>query len=257
MNESMSDKDKSTLRLNKYISECGVCSRREADRMIEDGRVLVNGRPAEAGMQISDTDQVVIDGKEVKRSGNKVVIAYYKPKGLVCSKDGQGAKTVFEDLKYPVPLTYIGRLDKDSEGLLLLTNDGDLANAISRARNEHEKEYEVTVNKLVSKGFLRKMAGGVPILDTVTRPCEIYATGERSFTIILTQGLNRQIRRMCEACGYYVRKLKRIRVMNIELGDLKKGEYRELTQEEVERLRNLAAVKDTTVRNDKLFGRNW
>lgn len=242
--EVMNGKDANTVRLNKYISECGICSRREADHMIEDGRVEVNGRPAEPGMRISDTDQVAVDGISVKRAEKKVVIAYYKPKGLVCSKDGQGAKTVFEDLKYPVPLIYIGRLDKDSEGLLLLTNDGDLANAISKARNEHEKEYEVTVNKPISKGFLRKMAGGVPILDTVTRPCEIYATGERSFTIILTQGLNRQIRRMCEACGYYVRTLKRIRVMNIELGDLKKGEYRELTTEEAERLRSLAAVKD-------------
>lgn len=230
------------LRLNKYLSSCGICSRREADRLIEAGRVLVNGHPAGMGMQISDGDLIEVDGQKASPISQKIVLAYYKPKGLVCSKKGQGARTVFENLDYPALLYYVGRLDKDSEGLLLLTNDGDLANAISKARYEHEKEYEVTVNKPISKGFLRKMAGGVPILDTITRPCEICQTGERTFTIILTQGMNRQIRRMCEACGYYVRKLKRVRVMNIELENLKNGQYRELTPEEITRLYSLSNI---------------
>ena len=224
------------IRINKYISECGVGSRRQADQWIEQGLVMINGSPAFPGAKVLDGDLVVVQGKRIFPVEQKVVLAFYKPKGIVCSRNGQGAVTVEEYLHDPRKLSYVGRLDKDSEGLLLLTNDGELANAISKARNEHEKEYEVTVNRPVTKGFLKKMGEGVPILDTVTRPCKLRQTGERTFTIILTQGLNRQIRRMCEYCGYHVRKLKRVRVMNIELKELKKGEYRELTKEETREL---------------------
>lgn len=228
------------IRINKYISECGICSRRKADELIAKGLVRVNDSLAEPGTKVFSDDWVYVNDKKIEPIETKVVLAYYKPKGLVCSVDGQGSKTVFEDINYPMKLCYVGRLDKDSEGLLLLTNDGELDNIISKAKKRHEKEYEVTVNRPVTKKFLRKMAEGVPILDTVTRPCEIHQTGECSFTIILTQGLNRQIRRMCEYCGYQVRKLKRVRILNIQLGNLKKGEYRKLTEQELYELYQLS-----------------
>lgn len=227
------------IRINKYISECGICSRRKADELITGGQVRVNDSLAEPGTKVFPGDQVYVSHKKIELIKERVVLAYYKPKGLVCSADGQGSKTVFEQIDYPIKLFYVGRLDKDSEGLLLLTNDGELDHAISMAKHQHEKEYEVIVNRPITKKFLKQMAEGVPILDTVTRPCEIYQTGECSFTIILTQGLNRQIRRMCEYCGYHVRKLKRVRVLNIELGDLKKGSYRQLTGQELHELYQL------------------
>lgn len=227
------------IRINKFLSEAGVCSRRNADTYIDAGRVWVNGVVAEKGTKVSSKDVVTIDNKRVVQKDKKVILAFNKPSGLVCSTRGQGAKTVLEFLQYPIPLFYVGRLDKNSEGLLLLTNDGDLANAISKARNAHEKEYEVIINKPVTDDFLRQMAEGIPILGTMTRKCKVWKTGKNQFAIILTQGLNRQIRRMCEYCGCRVKKLKRVRIMNIELGNLEPGTYRELEKEELTELQKL------------------
>ena len=231
------------VRINKYLSEAGICSRRKADEYIEAGWVQVNDRIAEKGTKVSQGDCVYVKGKKVTIKEEKIVLVFHKPRGLVCSTRGQGAKTVMDYLKYPIPLYYVGRLDKESEGLLLLTNNGDLANAISKARNGHEKEYEVTVNRPVCEKFLQQMAQGVPILDTVTKKCKVWQTGERQFSIILTQGLNRQIRRMCEYCGYRVKKLKRVRVMNVTLKNLAPGAYRELEPEEWKELQQL--LKET------------
>ena len=214
------------MRLNKYLSDAGVCSRREADRLTEAGEITVNGKRAETGMQVESGDVVVVKGKTVVPEEKKV-----------CTAEKREKNNVIDYLSYPVRIYPVGRLDKDSEGLLLMTNDGAIVNGIMRARNRHEKEYQVEVNKEITPEFLKKMASGVPILDTVTRPCRIQKTGERSFTIILTQGLNRQIRRMCEALGYRVTKLKRVRIMNIHLKDLKTGEYRPLTEKELAELK--------------------
>ena len=223
-----------TMRINKYLSEAGVCSRREADRLIKEGRVTINGILALLGSILSEGDEVRVDGSLIKGNTKKVLIAFNKPKGIVCttadpkSKD----KNIVEYINYPERIFPVGRLDKDSEGLILLSNDGDLANKIMKARNYHEKEYEVEVDKPFDDEFLKNMSEGVPILDTVTRKCKLRRTGNTSFNIILTQGLNRQIRRMCEYFGYRVMKLKRIRIMNIKLGNLKSGTYRNVTEEE-------------------------
>lgn len=235
----MEQETQKRIRINKYLSEAGVCSRRKADAYIEAGIVRINDTIAEKGSRVCNGDIVYMKDTRIQISEQKKVIAFYKPQGLVCSTRGQGAETVLEYLHYPLPLYYVGRLDKDSEGLLLLTNDGELANAISKAANGHEKEYEVRVDRPITPDFIRQMGEGVPILDTVTRKCKITKTGSKTFRIILTQGLNRQIRRMCEACGYRVRSLKRIRVMNIDLRGLKQGEYRELAEEELQELRRL------------------
>ena len=227
-----------TMRINKYLSEAGVCSRREADRLIEEGRVTINGILALLGSILSDGDEVRVDGSLIKGNTKKVLIAFNKPKGIVCttadprSKD----KNIVEYINYPERIFPVGRLDKDSEGLILLSNDGDLSNRIMKARNYHEKEYEVEVDKPFDDEFLKKMSEGVPILDTVTRKCKLRRTGKTSFNIILTQGLNRQIRRMCEYFGYRVVKLKRIRIMNIKLGSLKSGTYRNITEVEYNEL---------------------
>lgn len=226
------------IRINKYLSEAGICSRRKADACIEAGMVRINDIIAEKGSRVCDGDVVYMKDTRIQLPEKKV-IAFYKPQGLVCSTKGQGAETVLEYLHYPLSLYYVGRLDKDSEGLLLLTNDGELANAISKAANGHEKEYEVRTDRPITPEFIHQMEEGVPILDTITRRCKITKTGAKSFRIILTQGLNRQIRRMCEFCGYRVRSLKRIRVMNIDLRGLKQGEYRELTETELQELRRL------------------
>lgn len=229
--------EENKIRINKYISECGICSRRKADELVQKGLVYVNGQLAEAGTRVDDSDEICVDGRVIGRVEEKVVLAFYKPTGIVCSANGQGARTVFDYIDYPAKLLYIGRLDKDSEGLLLLTNDGELANAISKARYYHEKEYVVTVNRPITDAFLQKMEQGVPILGTVTRPAKLCKLNDTTFSIILTQGLNRQIRRMCEYCGYHVRNLKRIRVMNITLGDMKKGELRKVTETELKEIR--------------------
>lgn len=236
------------IRINKYLSEAGICSRRQADAYIEQGLVQINGLTAEKGTRVHPGDQVYVRGKLVQLKTKRVILAFYKPQGLVCSHNGQGSETVWEYLNYPIRLCSVGRLDKNSEGLLLLTNDGELADQISKARNGHEKEYEVWVDRPVTKEFLDQMQNGVPILDTVTRKCKAVQTGPKSFRIVLTQGLNRQIRRMCEYCGYRVRKLKRIRVMNITLDGLKEGNYRELTEAERKELQRL--LQKNKNRND-------
>lgn len=230
------------IRINKYISEAGVCSRREADRMIEAGRVRVNGVPAAAGQKVTQADSVSLDGRLISPQNKDILLLFYKPAGIVCSTRKQFQETtVTEYLDYPERVYPIGRLDKDSEGLLLMTNQGDLLNKILRAGNNHEKEYLVTVDSPFDENFLDGMRKGVPILQTVTRPCIVERTGKKSFRIILTQGLNRQIRRMCAYYGLEVRSLKRIRVMNLTLKGLKPGEYREITGEEYLELKRLLA----------------
>ena len=230
------------IRLNKYLSEAGVCSRREADRLIESGIVTVDGKTAAPGMKVEDGQEVRVGKKVVKSKTEKTVLAVYKPAGIVCTEDKREKKNIIRFLNYPVRITYAGRLDKDSEGLLIMTNDGDLINGMMRARYAHEKEYKVKVNKEITPEFIEKMSRGVHIrdkeknLDAVTRPCTVKKTGKYTFSIILTQGLNRQIRRMCEALGYKVDVLKRIRIMNVELGDLKPGQVRELTEQELKEL---------------------
>ncbi len=224
------------VRLNKYLSEAGVCSRREADRLIASGRVTVDGRPGETGMKVCPGQKVCIGKKVISRQEEMVVLAVNKPVGIVCTEERRERGSIIRYLDYPVRVTYIGRLDKDSRGLLLMTNNGDIINQIMRSANRHEKEYKVTVDREVTRDFLDRMAAGVPILDTVTRPCQVQKIGKYTFSIILTQGMNRQIRRMCEALGYQVKDLLRTRILNIRLGNLKEGEYRQVTDEELNEL---------------------
>ena len=227
---------KEPVRLNKYLSEAGVCSRREADRLIEMGRVTVDGKTAQTGMRVIPGQKVCVGKRIISKKDEMVVLAVNKPRGIVCTEEKRERNSIVRFLDYPIRVTYIGRLDKDSRGLLLMTNNGDIINRMMRASNRHEKEYKVTVDREITDEFLEKMAAGVPILDTVTRPCKVRKIGKYTFSIILTQGLNRQIRRMCEALGYEVKDLLRVRVMNIRLGSLKEGEYRELTDAELEEL---------------------
>ena len=227
------------IRLNKYLSAAGICSRREADRLIESGHVTVDGKRAVPGMQVSE-DQIVKVGKKTVHTGNeRIVLAVNKPVGIICTEDRRTKNNIIRFLDYPQRITYAGRLDKDSEGLLIMTNDGDLINRMMRARYAHEKEYKVTVDHEITEDFLKKMSRGVAILDTVTRPCKVEKLGKYTFKIILTQGLNRQIRRMCEALGYEVKDLLRVRVMNITLDGLKEGKYRKLTDRELNELDQL------------------
>ena len=231
--------DAGKIRLNKYLADCGVCSRREADKLIEQGRVVVNGQLAAMGCKVTERDSIAVNGKQLQGKSRKVVLAFYKPVGVTCTEQDKHAEKIINDyVKYPMRVTYAGRLDKDSEGLLLLTNDGDLIEAVMRGAHKHEKEYVVKVNKEIEPPFLEKMAAGVylPELKQTTRPCEIWQTGKYTSQIILTQGLNRQIRRMCKACGYEVKQLKRIRVMNIRLEKLLPGKYREVQGQELEQL---------------------
>nr|WP_298077999.1 pseudouridine synthase [uncultured Blautia sp.] len=232
------------MRLNKYLSDAGVCSRREADRLVQDGKVTVDGKTAVLGMQIEVGQEIWVNGKEVRREEKKVLLLFHKPRGIECTANPKIKNNVISYIDYPIRIYYIGRLDKDSEGLLLLTNQGELVNKMMRAGNCHEKEYLVTVDKPVTDDFIRKMSCGVPILGTVTRKCHVEKTGEKSFCIILTQGLNRQIRRMCEYLGYRVKRLKRVRVMNLELGSLPAGQYREATKKELEELKSL--IRDSS-----------
>lgn len=227
---------KESVRLNKYLSEAGVCSRREADRLIESGKVTVDGMTAQMGMRVTAGQIVKVGKKTVSKQDEMIVLAVNKPKGIVCTEDQRERDSIVRFLNYPVRVTYAGRLDKDSRGLLLMTNNGDIINQMMRAANRHEKEYKVTVDKEITEQFIKKMSEGVPILDTVTRPCTVKKIGKYTFSIILTQGLNRQIRRMCAAFGYEVKDLVRIRIMNIRLGSLKEGAYRKLTDEELEEL---------------------
>lgn len=223
------------MRLNKYLALCGICSRRDADKLMEQGVVCVNGKAAKPGAKVTMQDIITVHGKPVQKPGEKVVLAYYKPVGVVCTERDKYAKVKVTDvLQYPVRVTYAGRLDKDSEGLLLMTNDGELIDAMMRGANRHEKEYQVKVNKPLTEEALNRMRKGIYLreLDITTRACEITQKGTYTMQIVLTQGVNRQIRRMCQEVGYEVEKLKRIRIMTVNLAKLKPGEYRELTQEE-------------------------
>ncbi|MDO5853080.1 MAG: pseudouridine synthase [Thermoplasmata archaeon] len=223
-------------RLNKFISEAGVASRRAADRMIEEGRVSINGRVAVVGDRVADGDDVRVDGKPVARKGGDIIIAFNKPRGVTCTSSPDDPDNVIDFIGYPERIYSIGRLDKDSEGLLLLTNNGELANAVMRSRGEHEKEYVVTVDHDITDRFVKTMSSGVQILGRMTKRCEVERLSDREFRIVLRQGLNRQIRRMCGQLGYTVVRLVRVRVMNIRLGDLPQGKYRDLTEEERDEL---------------------
>ena len=226
-------------RLNKYLAQCGVCSRREADKLIEFGKVFVNGHVADMGCKVIPTDEVRVGKKVLGGRTKTAVLAFYKPVGVICTEKDKYAEKVINDyIRFPVRVTYAGRLDKDSEGLLLLTNDGDLINALMRGTNGHEKEYIVKVNQEITDTFIEEMQKGVYLkeLETKTRPCQVEKIGKFTFRIILTQGLNRQIRRMCKTLGYEVTHLKRVRVMNVLLGKLVPGKYREVTGTELEEL---------------------
>ena len=230
--------DTNLTRINKFLSEIGYCSRRAADKLIEQGRVKINGEVPLMGTKISDEDEVSVNGKVVHRAKKKkmVYIAFNKPVGIVCTTDQMREKNnIIDYINYPTRIFPIGRLDKPSQGLIFLTNDGDIVNKILRARNKHEKEYEVTVSKPVTKEFIEAMGNGVPILDTVTRKCFVKQTDKKKFKIILTQGLNRQIRRMCEYFEYDVKKLERVRIMNIKL-DIPVGTYRDFTAKELNQI---------------------
>ncbi|WP_346896914.1 23S rRNA pseudouridine(2604) synthase RluF [Clostridium sp. UBA7503] len=231
--------NKNLLRLNKYISESGICSRREADKFIESGKVYVNSILATLGTRVSPTDIVVVDGKTIKPKSNKVYIALNKPVGITCTTETHVKGNIIDFINYHERIFPIGRLDKPSEGLIFLTNDGDMVNKILRAGNNHEKEYVVSVDKPITKEFINSMENGIPILGTVTKQCKVRKIGKCTFNIILTQGLNRQIRRMCEYLGFKVTSLKRIRIMNVSLSNLPTGKWRYLSSEEMSTIINL------------------
>ncbi len=234
-------KGENGIRLNKYISDCGVCSRRQADKLIEEGRVSVDGKQAVMGMQVMPSQDILVDGVRLKREEERIVLLYNKPVGVECTANRAVKDNIIDAVGYSKRIYPIGRLDKNSEGLILLTNDGELVNPMMKGCSCHEKEYHVAVNKPITTHFLEKMAGGIYLreLEKTTRPCKIFQTGNCTFQIILTQGLNRQIRRMCKECGYSVSCLKRVRVMNFQLGRLKVGEYRMANEQELRRLYEL------------------
>lgn len=242
------------VRINKYLSEAGVCSRREADRQVEVGNVTIDGETASMGTRVLPGQKVFFCGNPVKKEEEMILLAFHKPVGIVCTAEKREKDNVVDYINYPKRIYPIGRLDKDSEGLLLLTNNGDIVNRIMRAGNMHEKEYIVTVNKPVTDSFIRGLAGGVPLieLNTTTRKCEVERMGKRQFRIVLTQGLNRQIRRMCEYFGYRVEKLVRTRIMNIELGSLDSGTYRDVSAGEYQVL--LSMIKDSS--NTTVMGKD-
>jgi 23S rRNA pseudouridine2604 synthase len=221
------------MRLNKYISETGVCSRREADKWIEAGRVTWNGRLAALGTKVSDGDEVCIDGEPLGAKKKQIYIAFNKPIGITCTTEPDIEGNIIDFIGHPERIFPIGRLDKDSEGLILLTNNGDIVNQILRSENNHEKEYVVTVDRPITDLSLSMMAGGVKIMGEITKPCKVSRIGETVFRMILTQGLNRQIRRMCSALGYRAQRLQRVRIINVDLGALELGKWRELTESEV------------------------
>jgi pseudouridine synthase len=235
-------------RINKYLSEVGYCSRREADKLILEGKVTINGKIPEIGTKVEDSDKVEVKGQRIEKSKRQenIYLAFNKPVGIVCTTDRKvEPNNVIDFIKYPKRIFPIGRLDKLSEGLIFLTNDGDIVNKILRARNNHEKEYIVKVNRPINSDFVQTMSNGVEILDTITKNCFVEQLGPKKFKIILTQGLNRQIRRMCESLGYRVRSLKRVRIMNINL-DVSKGKYREFTKEELLELNRLLKKSSKT-----------
>ncbi|NGT48589.1 23S rRNA pseudouridine(2604) synthase RluF [Clostridium perfringens] len=234
------------VRLNKYISETGFCSRREADKLIEQGRVKIDGVKATTGMKVSKGQSVSIDGKPLKVENELVYIALNKPVGITCTTESKIKGNIVDFINHEKRIFPIGRLDKDSQGLIFMTNDGDIVNKILRAGNNHEKEYIVTVNKPITDEFVKGMSNGVPILGTVTKKCLVKKESKNSFRIILTQGLNRQIRRMCEYFGYEVKKLERIRIMNVSLGNLKMGSWRYLTKKELAEINRLTENSSKT-----------
>ncbi|MCF6280501.1 MAG: 23S rRNA pseudouridine(2604) synthase RluF [Flavobacteriaceae bacterium] len=240
-------------RINKYLSEVGYCSRRAADKLIDEGRVTINGKVPEMGTKITENDEVRVDGKLIAESNEKpVYIAFNKPKGIVCTTDTKRERhNIIDFINYPTRIFPIGRLDRPSEGLIFLTNDGDIVNKILRARNNHEKEYIVTVNKDITEDFIKRLGNGVPVLNTYTKKCFVEQISEKQFKIILTQGLNRQIRRMCEHFDYRVVKLKRIRIMNVEL-DISTGKWRDLTSDELKEINRLVenSAKTHDAQND-------
>ncbi len=235
-------------RINKYLSEVGFCSRRKADKLLQTGKITINGKIPELGTKVLPTDEIRVNGKLIQKSKEKpVYIAFNKPVGIVCTTDTRVEKdNIIDYINYPKRIFPIGRLDKPSEGLIFLTNDGDIVNKILRARNNHEKEYIVKVDKPITSEFVEKMQNGVPILDTVTRKCKVEKLGKYTFRIILTQGLNRQIRRMSEYLGYNVTKLKRVRIMNVTL-DIPVGKWRDLTKEELNEIDRLVADSSKTI----------
>ncbi len=235
-----------SVRINKYLSQAGVCSRREADRKIEEGHVTINGREAAMGDRVFPGDVVMYGRKVISKEDEEILLVVNKPEGIVCTAEKREKDNIVDYIKYPRRIYPIGRLDKRSHGLLLMTNQGDLVNKIMRSGNYHEKEYIVKVNREVTEKFIKAMADGVYLkdLEATTRPCQVEKVGKRTFRIILTQGMNRQIRRMCETFGYHVVDLKRVRIMNIKLGDLKIGEYRKVTEEEWQELQK--QIKDSS-----------
>ena len=236
------------IRINKFLSEAGVCSRREADRQIEAGNVTIDGTVAQAGSKVLPGQKVCYMGRTVSKEEEMILLAFHKPIGIVCTSEKREKDNVIDYIHYPKRIYPIGRLDKDSEGLLLLTNNGEIVNKMMRSGNMHEKEYIVTVNKPITDSFIRGLAGGVPLveLNTTTRKCKVEKLGKKQFRIVLTQGLNRQIRRMCEYFGYRVEKLVRVRIMNIELGDLPVGTYRRVTAKEYEKLQQMIKHSSNT-----------
>lgn len=236
------------IRINKYLSEAGVCSRREADRQIEAGHVWIDGKKAQMGDRVFPGQTVEFGGKKVSQEEEKILLVFHKPVGIVCTAEKKEKNNIIDYINYPKRVYPVGRLDKDSEGLILLTNQGELVNKIMRAGNRHEKEYIVEVDRDITADFIKGMAGGVhlPELEVTTRKCQVRQLTKRSFNIVLTQGYNRQIRRMCEVFGYKVTRLKRIRIMNIQLGDLKEGTYRKATAKEWERLLKLTKHSSQT-----------
>ncbi len=241
--------NKESINLNKYISSTGICSRRDAEKFIVEGRVTINGKPTQLGNRVFEGDVVKIDGKPLKTKPKTIYIALNKPVGIVCTTDSKERKNIVKFVGHPQRLFPIGRLDKPSEGLIFLTNDGDIVNKILRAGNNHEKEYIVTVDKPINDRFIQRMGNGIPILGTVTKKCKVEKINDRVFKIILVQGLNRQIRRMCEYLGYEVKRLKRIRIMNINIDGLKVGEWRELTSKEMTEINKLVS---TSVKTDEV-----
>jgi 23S rRNA pseudouridine2604 synthase len=242
--------DEKGTRINKYLSEIGFCSRRKADLLIEQDRIKVNGVYAVMGQKVTGQEEIQVNNKIIKKIENKkhIYIAFNKPVGIVCTTDTKREKdNIIDYINYPTRIFPIGRLDKPSEGLIFLTNDGDIVNKILRANNQHEKEYVVEVNKPVTKDFIKKMGEGVPVLDKITNRCKIKQTGKKTFKIILTQGLNRQIRRMCEYFDYRVVFLKRIRIMNIKL-DIPVGEYRDFTKSELNQINQLVKNSSKTIK---------
>ena len=230
------DQQQTGKRLNKYLADSGYCSRREADRLISEGRVRVDGRVGALGDRVLPGTSVTVDGRSLSGASEKVYILLNKPRGIVCTADPREPMNVVDYVNHPARIFPVGRLDKDSEGLLLMTSDGEIVNRMLRAAGGHEKEYEVTIDRPVTREFAERMMAGVPILDTVTLPCRVRRTGERSFNIVLVQGLNRQIRRMCEALGANVTHLRRVRIMNLKLGGLKPGQWRDVTEAELKAL---------------------